>query len=139
MLFYSIILKIKNDKNKFLPGDGIQGEVTFRLPCTPAKIVVNLYWFTDGTESNIMQELEFFPADSFGTLPFEFKLPVTPYSYSGKLFSISWEIEAYSVSPEERCACPFIMSPYDTAGELRTRGPIYNNYPESCGSSCPVE
>jgi hypothetical protein len=130
----AINLKIKDDKNKFLPGNEIQGEVMFRLSCTPAKIVVILYWFTDGTVSNIMQELEFYPVDSFGVLPFKFKLPITPYSYSGKLFSISWEIEAYSVSPEERCAWPFIMSPYDTEGELRTRVPIYNNYPKNCGS-----
>ncbi len=120
-----IQINIKDDNIMFLPGDEIEGEVRWELPQAPARLVVNVYWFTDGSVSNIEQGLELTSAETAGTLPFTFKLPVTPYSYSGKLFSISWEIEAYSVSPDERCTRPFIMSPYNTAGELRSRAPVF--------------
>ena len=121
----AIQINIKDDNIMFLPGDEIEGEVRWELPQAPAGFVVNVYWFTDGSVSNIVEGLELNSVDASGTLPFKFSLPVTPYSYSGNLFSISWEIEAYSVSPDERCARPFIMSPYNTAGELRSREPIY--------------
>ena len=121
----TIQINIKDDNIIFLPGDEIQGEVRWELPQAPSRIVVNVYWFTCGSVSNIEQGLELTSAETAGTLPFTFKLPATPYSYSGKLFSISWEIEAYSVSPGERYALPFIMSPYNATGELRSREPIY--------------
>ena len=116
----AIQINIKDDNVIFLPGDEIEGGVLWELPQSPAKLVVNVYWFTDGSVSNIVQGFELNSVDAAGTLPFKFSLPVTPYSYSGKLFSISWEIEAYSVSPDERCARPFIMSPYNTVIELRS-------------------
>ena len=121
----AIQINIKDDNIMFLPGDEIEGEARWELPQAPARLVVNVYWFTDGSVSNIVEGLELKSAEASGTLPFTFKLPVTPYSYSGRLFSISWEIEAYSESPDERCARPFIMSPYNATGELRSREPIY--------------
>jgi len=121
----AIHLNIKDENIIFMPGDEIQGEALWELPQAPVKLAVNVYWFTDGSVSHIVHGQELSSVAAAGTLPFKFKLPVTPYSYSGKLFSISWEIEAYSVSPDERCACPFIMSPYNTSGELRNLVPLY--------------
>lgn len=126
----AIYLNIKDDNILFLPGDEIQGEAQWQLPRAPAKIVVNVYWFTDGTVSTNVQGLELCSAGAEGVLPFKFKLTAEPYSYSGKLFSISWEIEAYSVSPDERYSMPFIMSPYNAAPELRRLAPVYNSAPE---------
>ena len=87
------------DANRsFRPGDRVKCTVRWDLEEIPRAIVVSLVWHTRGigTEdvgvADSMRE-ESPPARDEHT--FEFTAPEYPYTFSGKLISLDWEIEAH--------------------------------------------
>ena len=121
-------IKIQDDKVKFLPDEEIYGEVMWNLQKVPIKIVVNLFWFTEGKgtpDSEIVNSIELEPYDSSsgGKQPFRFKLPPAPHSFSGNLISLKWAIEVLAPPLRERDVYTFTMSPLDNPVVLKSVPP----------------
>jgi hypothetical protein len=92
----------------FHPGDEIEGTVRWRLDPAPQRLEVRLFWYTRGKGDQDVGVVETLPFDNPGIeerRSFRFRLPAGPYSFSGKLISLLWAIEAVAEpgSASERC------------------------------------
>jgi hypothetical protein len=94
-------IDLENGRTAFLPGEELTGTVSWSLdpgekPAESAE--VHLLWFTRGKgtrDADVIatERLEGAPSRS-DRRDFRFRLPVGPYSVSGKLVSIVWAVEA---------------------------------------------
>lgn len=79
------------------PGDEVSGSVSWFLEVDPTAVHVRLFWYTEGKGDRDLSVIEEETAEApavTGRLPFRFKLPPGPYSFSGKLISLVWALEA---------------------------------------------
>jgi len=75
---------------------------------------INLLWFTSGKgdeDIEIVETRELEHIGSDGERHVEFDLPGQPYSFSGKLISLHWAIEAVPKTNEESKMIEFVLSP----------------------------
>lgn len=80
----------------FRPGETIEGDVSWLLDADAEAIEVRLFWFTSGKGSRdveIVDSSRTVSPGKNGTLPFRLTAPNGPYSFSGKLITLSWAIE----------------------------------------------
>jgi hypothetical protein len=110
----------------FRPGDEVAGTVRWRLDRPPASFLLRLLWYTEGAggqdvgvvESTLLAE----PGQE-GSSPFRFRLPPGPYSFSGKLISLLWAVEAVvepGIEPGDGAErLKITMSPTGRAIQLR--------------------
>lgn len=109
-------LKIQLDSRgvAFQPGETISGKAYWSFPETPASVEIWLFWRTrgKGTEDvKVVQKIPF-PNPMVQELrPFTFTLPQGPYSFSGKLISLSWGIELIAAGTKEVDQIEMILSP----------------------------
>ena len=88
------------------PGEAVAGTVSWRLDAAPDSVEVRLFWYTRGkgtTDVQIVKAQQFAAPRAAGRKTFRFVLPAEPYSFSGKLISLIWALEAV-VQPGERSA-----------------------------------
>ena len=75
---------------------------------------LRLFWTTFGVgipESKVVQAVTFERLLTFDSRPFKFNLPAFPYSYRGKLMSLSWVLEATLFPSRRTVRKHFIMGP----------------------------
>jgi hypothetical protein len=90
-------LEIASGKTRFRPGENLEGVVRWEFSSAPESIAVRLSWQTKGkgTEnSNQVKTVQFERPLANGQQPFQIPLPADPYSFSGKLISLVWSVEA---------------------------------------------
>ena len=100
------VIEIETDggREAFAPGEAIAGTVSWRLDAAPDAVEVRLFWYTRGkgtTDVHVVKAQHFGYPGAAGRKPFKFVLPAEPYSFSGKLISLIWALEAV-VQPGER-------------------------------------
>ena len=110
---------IRGNQTRFRPGDTLEGMAFWRLDAPPEAVEICLHWFTQGkgTRDGATIEMIRFPSPGVhGTREFRFHLPPSPYSFSGKLISLTWAV-ALVVKPGLAVTqAEFTMSP--TGGEI---------------------
>ncbi|MDD2711234.1 MAG: hypothetical protein PHV34_24930 [Verrucomicrobiae bacterium] len=109
-----IHLDIQNQKTSFSPGETIAAKITWQLEKSVNAIELRLFWHTNGKgtqDINIVNTLRFTQPPQRDTRPFQFQLPSSPYSFSGKLISLIWAIEAVTDPLDEAGRQEFILSP----------------------------
>ncbi len=87
----------KEEQTAFRPGEPIEGAIGWNLAEPCKQIRVRLLWHTrgKGTEDvTVASELEFEEPPLQGAQGFQFIAPLEPYSFSGKLISVVWVLEA---------------------------------------------
>lgn len=90
-------LQIQLEKTAFLPGEEVKGKLNFRLETDPAGIEVRLFWHTKGKGDEDVVIVDTHHVETparVGQSTFQFVLPQLPYSFSGKLISLIWAVEA---------------------------------------------
>lgn len=90
-------LQIKLEKTTFFPGEEIRGTLNFRLEGNPSGIEARLFWHTKGKGDEDVVIVDTHRVEtpvSVGHSAFRFTLPQLPYSFSGKLISLIWGVEA---------------------------------------------
>lgn len=89
-------LGTRDNQREFRPGEEVHGAAGWQLD-QPAKAVeVRLFWYTrgKGTEDvGVVGTVRFDQPQQEEARPFQFKLPESPYSFSGKLISLIWALE----------------------------------------------
>jgi hypothetical protein len=88
----------------FRPGETIQGEASWHLDGEAESIEIRLFWFTAGKgtrDVEIVGTSRIERPESSGTRPFELAVPRGPYSFSGKLITLSWAIEIVALPSGE--------------------------------------
>jgi hypothetical protein len=101
-------IEMRDGVTAFHPGDEIEGTVRWRLDPPPQSLEVRLFWYTQGKGDQDVGVVATLPLAGPGIedrRSFRFQLPVGPYSFSGKLISLLWAIEAVAEpgSASERC------------------------------------
>jgi hypothetical protein len=98
----SISIQLDQASSEFQAGTTLSGKVLWSTAAAIKKIELRLFWFTEGRGS---QDIELVDERNWDTTgqgeePFEFTLPAEPYSFSGKLISLQWALEAVTLPKE---------------------------------------
>ncbi|GIW95378.1 MAG: hypothetical protein KatS3mg110_3419 [Pirellulaceae bacterium] len=110
-----IVVHLENDPPHYEPGDVMVAQVEWQLPAPPDYLQVALVWFTRGkgnTDHRVVERLRIDgPLESAGSKRLGIQLPVSPWSFSGRLISLLWAIEVTAYPSRTRTRCPFVMAP----------------------------
>ena len=107
-------IDIAEQKTQFRPAEEIRGTLRWNLPENPESIELSLFWRTEGKGTQDVEVIETKKFDNPGSLAqkeFCFKVPTEPYSFSGKLISIVWALEATSYPDEQTTRQEITISP----------------------------
>lgn len=105
---------IRGEKRAFQPGEDLGGAAGWELEAAPQAVEVRLIWFTrgKGTEDvGLVETIRFDQPKAAEARPFQFHLPATPYSFSGKLISLTWAVEMVALPSKQSTRIEFIMGP----------------------------
>ena len=107
-------LGLRDNQTAFEPGAEVVGAVNWELTSPVERAAVHLLWFTRGkgtVDEEIVETIEFDAPQSGDTRTFAFRLPDSPYSFSGRLISLIWAVEL-TVEPGKHSAkVQFTMAP----------------------------
>ena len=107
-------IEMSDDRLAFMPGQTIQGRFVWTLDRDVQAVEVRLIWFTHGKgtqDVSIVATRRVEKPARSGQDAFEFKLPVGPYSFTGKLITLSWALELLTLPGDQAERIDFILSP----------------------------
>ena len=107
-------LAIQGGETVFRPGEEVAGGVAWTLDDAPRRVVVRLFWRTEGkgtTDTGVADELVIDEPGTMGRQEFAFTLPEGPYSFSGRLISLIWGVEALAEGTDEVAREDLVISP----------------------------
>ena len=113
-------VEIEDGRHVFAPGDELAGSASWRLPSDPEAVELRLSWRTEGrgdTDRDVVARERFDAPGKQDWRPFTFRLPDGPYSFSGALISLTWELELVAEPFGEVGRTEIVVSP--TGAELR--------------------
>ncbi len=93
----TVSISTHDGRTEFSPGDRLEIEASWQLAESPRAVDVRLVWYTRGkgdTDVCIVDETRFDQPRPFESRKCDFRLPEAPYSFSGKLVSLVWAVEA---------------------------------------------
>lgn len=109
-----LTIDISEYKTSFTPGAEVRGSIRWNLQGNPESVEVSLFWRTEGKgiqDVGVIDTAKFDNPDSLGQRDFTFTLPPAPFSFSGKLISIIWAIEATAYPSEQTTRQQITVSP----------------------------
>jgi hypothetical protein len=89
-------IELTNERAAFKPGEEIRGRVSWSVDPPAQSFELRLFWFTRGKgteDAAIVQTQRFDQPLARETRDFDLRLPEAPYSFSGKLISLTWALE----------------------------------------------
>ncbi len=111
----SLAINLPDNRESFAPGDVLKGEATWQLDKTPEKMFLRLFWYTrgKGTEDiEVVSETVFAHPLASETRSFKIPLPQKPYSFSGKLVSLTWALELVTSDNDTAVTKEIVISPF---------------------------
>lgn len=115
-----ILVETDDGRTSFRPGDWIEGTVRWQLPKPPERIDLRLFWSTEGKGDQDLAVVETVPFDIPGAQDrrtFRMRAPEGPYSFSGRLITLHWALEAVAEPGDEAGSFFITISP--TGEEIR--------------------
>jgi hypothetical protein len=107
-------LRVQDHKTAFRPGEALEGSMEWTLDRNVEALELRLIWYTQGKgDADVsVEDARRFEAPSLsGSAPFRFTLPAAPYSFSGKLISLSWALEIVTIPGEDSMRYELALSP----------------------------
>jgi hypothetical protein len=104
----------REDCRQFRPGEELIGAAGWDLKTAPTAVEVRLIWFSRGKGSEDVGRVEtvrFEQPKAAEARPFRLRLPAGPYSFSGKLISLSWALELVVLPGKESTRFEFTLGP----------------------------
>lgn len=96
------------------PGGVLEGTVSWRYAEPPRDVEARLLWYTQGkgtVDTEVLDSVRFDAPGPHDRRTFRFSLPEAPYSFSGKLISLVWAVEAVATPGPEVARADFVMAP----------------------------
>ena len=90
------LLQLNLSRTDFSPGETVTGTASWQLDQPPKEAALHLVWNTKGkgtTDIEVVQTLPFNHPQARDNQPFTIKLPDAPYTFSGQLISLIWQLE----------------------------------------------
>ena len=117
-----LTLHTADGRTWFKPGELIEGEASWHLDGETEAVEVRLFWYTTGKGSQdvgIARTLRTELPDTSGHRDFSIRAPDEPYSFSGKLISLSWAIELVALPDGETERLDLLIGPQPVEVDLR--------------------
>jgi len=118
-----IQIRITGDQTAFLPGDTVEGQISWNLKSPTKELAIRLVAITvvkdasaviamgSGSElPQIYGSVSPPSPEATGEASFKFALPTMPYSFKGDSISLKWAIEAESSPKKVTVRSEFVMS-----------------------------
>ncbi|HKV12027.1 MAG TPA: hypothetical protein VJ725_28035 [Thermoanaerobaculia bacterium] len=115
-----IEVSTQDGRLSFLPGETIEGTVSWFLDEAPRSVELRLFWYTEGKGDQDVEIVRTFPFEAPGAQDrrsFRLEAPAEPWSFSGKLISLSWALEAVAEPGAKAGRVEIVLSP--TGSEVR--------------------
>lgn len=116
-----LIISLKETFPAFEPGVAIEGQVNWHSDESPELLELHLVWHTEGKgdrDVGIAESLSFPLSGRSGSHNFSFIAPDTPHSFSGRLISLLWEVEALLLPEETVTRFALVIAPRGKEIEL---------------------
>jgi hypothetical protein len=109
-----IRIETRDGVNAFLPGETIEGTVGWHFDVPAKNVELRLLWYTEGKGDQDVTVVESVPLPNPGrdeVRPFQIRLPAGPFSFSGRLISLVWALEAVAEPGSRAERLPITVSP----------------------------
>lgn len=117
----SVQLTMREIGDGVLPGARIEGEVEWRSASDYTELIVSVFWYTEGrgTEDiGVVAEERIAISGTDGGQRVVFTLPTSPWSFSGRLITLGWAVEANLEPRGPTSRVEFVMAPERTERTL---------------------
>jgi hypothetical protein len=107
-------IETRDGVTAFLPGETVEGTVGWHFDAPARSVELRLLWYTEGKGDQDVGVVESVPLANPGTdevRPFRLRLPAGPYSFSGRLISLVWALEAVAEPGARAERLPITVSP----------------------------
>ena len=114
-------VRMRDNRTEFRPLEAVEGSVMWQLDASVEALELRLIWWTSGkgdTDVSVEDVRRFDTPSLSGDSAFRFVLPEAPYSFSGRLVSLSWALELVVMPGEDATRYEFSMSPNGREIEL---------------------
>lgn len=118
-------IDLDGDRRWYLPGETVDGRVSWRLSESPEAVELRLFWYTSGKGSEdveIVATVRTEAADSVGDRGFSMPLPPGPYSFSGSLITLAWALELLAPPTDEVERVDLVVAPTPVEVQLVSLG-----------------
>lgn len=109
-----IRIETRDGVNAFLPGETVEGTVGWHFDVPAKSVELRLLWYTEGKGDQDVTVVESLPLPNPGrdeVRPFQIRLPAGPFSFSGRLISLVWALEAVAEPGSRAERLPVTVSP----------------------------
>lgn len=99
-----IEIGFRDNQTAFRPGEEISGAAHWEIGKVPKNAEVRLCWFTRGKgteDAEVVESISFEAPQAGDVRTFKFRAPTLPYSFSGKLITLTWCVELV-INPGKR-------------------------------------
>lgn len=110
----SLEIAITGGRTAFAPRETVEGTVSWRFALAPAKVELRLLWYTEGKgerDVEVIETVPFVAAAAAERRAFSLRLPPGPYSFSGKLISLRWALEAVAEPGDRSTRTEIVVAP----------------------------
>jgi hypothetical protein len=107
-------IETRDGVNAFLPGETVEGTVGWHCDVPAKSVELRLLWYTEGKGDQDVTVVESVPLPNPGrdeVRPFQIRLPAGPFSFSGRLISLVWALEAVAEPGSRAERLPITVSP----------------------------
>ena len=107
-------LLLPNNQTSFEPGEGVTVIAEWTVEPGVHVIELRLVWHTSGkgtTDFAVVQTWRFDNPTFRDTRSIDVSLPSSPYSFSGKLISLSWAFELIAQPSGDSTRVDFVLAP----------------------------
>lgn len=108
-------LDFPQDNTEFDPGAEFSVQVGWNLDKPPKSIEVRLVWNTEGKgdrDLKVIKAVQLQSPPQQGNQLVDLRLPWGPYSFSGKLISLTWAVEVVVLPGYDSLRRPIIVAPH---------------------------
>lgn len=116
-------IDLDGGRNAFAPGETLAVRVAWHLASPPKRLELRLFWYTEGKGTQDVEIVERHPLEggAFGEQRVSLRAPSGPYSFSGRLISLLWALEAVAEPGGEVARREIVLSP--SGEEVRLDAP----------------
>jgi hypothetical protein len=109
-----LAVAVADGRAAFAPREAVEGTVSWRFAEPPAKVELRLLWYTEGRGEQDVQVVAAVPFEAPAAAdrrPFRLSLPPGPYSFSGRLASLHWALEAVAEPGDRSARAEIVVAP----------------------------
>ncbi|MFN9342503.1 MAG: hypothetical protein ACK6DB_07930 [Planctomycetota bacterium] len=110
-----IAIQLDQKPPHYAPGEEITGDLSWsELPVDCTSLELRLFWYTNGKgdrDLEVVASCRLERPGPIGRQRFAFSSPGAPYSFSGKLISLSWGLEAVPLPGGDSLLVELVLGP----------------------------